>query len=226
MRNDIRREWLGLLIAVLLVVLLVWAMVSCEALNQAQAAGTDQAEVEAVNDQLQDPAGFYQPSTIYQVGRNAYENQIHGTDYCVPADANVLEAMLQFHGQRFAWCAGYICRTFFGYWPEMATLDHGYWVVTEATARSIDYRTLIPVMLKEGSFRSYYYGWTCSGNWYMQTLKTLDQWAYLNATDFPGIIRDPLYLFSVWHVGHYDPYDHMACDQLDLFRACDGGDRQ
>lgn len=215
--KTIRREWLGVLLIVLLITAGIWVINSCEA------ARSDSSWVERGNAELLDPEGFSAPATLLQRGRNCYENAIHGTHYTIPRTwgyEDIFNAMVEFHAQRWAW----FVLTFGG---DCALVDHdtAIMVVVTALRYGIDYRVSIPILLFESTFgmgSHNFYGcigaWSVSGSFANQTERCFARFAQLAGNNPPAI-------FGYWHNG--DGYwDTYVGNCMEIYRGCDGGDLQ
>lgn len=195
--------------AILLIVMLF--------LGWSEPARPDANWVQQGNAELLEPAGFYQPWTTLQVGRNAFENLIHGTNYAVPifyGYEDVFNAMVEFHAQRYAWFILYNGGPLISHETAVA-------VIVIALRYDKDYRISIATLLFESTFglgSSNLYGFACgnSGSWVKQTddyFRTIAGYGYGN---------DPSAIY-----GYYNCWKPVYINNcLAIYRSCDGGDQQ
>ena len=186
-------------------------------------AGADASWVDQGNAELLDPQGFYQPYSQLQVGRNCYENAIHGTNYTEPYACGYedeFNAMVEFHAQRLALFSNVFSDGAFCFDHDTAVM-----VIVTALRYGIDYRVCIPILLFESSMTlgsHNYYGcigaWSVSGSFAHQTDVCFARFAELAG-------NDPAAIFGYWHNG--DGYwDTYVGNCMEVYRGCDGGDLQ
>lgn len=142
--TDQRRR---VVLALALIAALLWTM----AFMMFLAEPAEPAAVDPFAEQLQDPRGFNDPMTELQLGRNAFENCIHGTHYSAPCGADALEPMLYYHTARALWFLIYEGDAFFGRPPSIATWQDAATIVRCCYAERVDYRLAIIILLFESS---------------------------------------------------------------------------
>ncbi len=197
-----------------LLALLVALMV---AVVQCPAARSNANWVEQGNIELLDSNGFWWPATELQVGRNAYENLIHGTNYAVPIFSgyeDVFNAMVEFHAQRYAWFILYNGGPLISHETAVA-------VIVIALRYDKDYRISIATLQFESTFglgSSNLYGFACGngGSWIKQT----DD--YFRTIDGYGFGNDPASIYGYYNC--WKPEYIKNC--MEVYRGCDGGDLQ
>lgn len=185
-------------------------------------AKADASWVEAGNQELLDPQGFYHPYSQLQVGRNCYENLIHGTSYTEPYACGYedeFNAMVEYHAQRLALFSYVFSDGAFCFDHDTAVM-----VIVTALRYGIDYRVCIPILLFESSMTlgsSNYYGtcgaWSVGGSFANQTERCFARFAEWG--------NNPELIFAMWHNG--DGYwDTYVGNCMEVYRGCDGGDLQ
>ncbi len=206
-----RQKFLLLLVVAAILGALLGTLIAWAIPARADANWVRQGNVE-----LLDPNGFWWPATELQVGRNAYENIIHGTAYTIPPFCgyeDVFNAMVKFHAQRWAWFA-----VVFG--NRLYDSNTAEMVIVEALRYGMDYRISIPCLLFESTFGAGspdFYGSGSSGSFAYQTH------LYFERVAGYGFGNDPQSIF-----GHYNcwKWDTYIPNCMEVYRGCDGGDRQ
>lgn len=208
-----KAEMIFALVLAAIFVAMLFAMQSCE---RARGDGNwiEQGEAE-----LADPAGFYCPSTEIQIGRNSYENIIHGTCYPAPAGEQAWWPMVEYHAQRYA-------KHIFDWSGQV--MDHQLAIDTIISALEIgpDYRLLVIISWLEsrcGLGSSNLYGFKC-GNSGSPLKQARDCLATIAGY---GVGSDPRAVAEIYNPNEpgidRTPYHDNV---VNGFREMDGGDLQ
>lgn len=177
-------------------------------------------------DELQDPAGYYDPYSPVQVGRNGAANITLGTNFSIVSKQGytLADCMTCYHAVRCLWFLTWICYCHYGFVPRIATYENALMIVRFAMAWGKDYRLAIPTLMFESTFyegspsnpygelRASYHSFEAATWHFFQNLATNPAYA--------GCGNNPYAIASVYNSPHPDYWRNF----YNIFQACDGGD--